>query len=190
MANNLITRQEYKAYKGINSTNQDAAIDAIIPKVSKLIKTLCKRTFVDYVDDPKIEVFKGGAPFLLLNETPVMQIISVEYSEDYGSTYTDLTEYTDYALNTEDDTLVPIGVTEFPSLINGYKVTYLAGFETIPEDLKLAALDLTEYYLRNDAAVHSPKAPGTNSVQIEYISVATLPAHIRRVINQYMLHYG
>lgn len=190
MATNLITRQEYKAYKGISSTNQDAAIDAIIPKVSKLIKTICKRTFIDYVDDPKIEVFAGGTPFLLLNETPVIQVISLEYSIDYGNTYTELVEFTDFALNTEDDTVVPIGVTEFPKYVNGYKISYLAGFETVPDDLKLAALDLTEYYIRNDAAVHSPKAPGTNSVQIEYISASTLPAHIRRVLNQYMLHYG
>lgn len=190
MAINLITRQEYKAYKGISSTNQDAAIDAVIPKVSKLIKTICKRTFVDHVNDPKTETFKGGTPYLLLNETPVIQVISVEFSADMGSTYTDLVEYTDYALDVEDDMIYPVNTTEFPKYINGYKVTYMAGFETVPEDLKLAALDLTEYYLRNDMAVHSPKAPGTNSVQIEYISAATLPAHIRRVLNQYMLHYG
>lgn len=190
MAANLLTRQEYKSYKGLSSPNQDAAIDAVIPKVSKLIKTICKRTFVDFVDDPKTEIFKGGGPFLLLTETPVIQLISVELSTDFGGTYTELVEYTDFALDVEDDTIRPVTVTEFPKYVNGYKVTYLAGYEDIPDDLKLAALDLTEYYLRKDMSIHSPKAPGTNSVQVEYITTANLPAHISRVLNQYMLHYG
>lgn len=189
MAKNLITKAEYKAYKGINSTTQDSSIDSIIPKVSAFIKNICKRTFVDYVDEPKTEVFKGGQ-FLLPSEAPVIQILSLEYSEDYGNTYTELTEYTDFVLDVEEEKIVPVGVSEFPKFINGYKLSYLAGYETLPEDLKVAAMDLVEYYLRNDGAVHSPKAPGTNSVQIEYISTTNLPAHIKRVLDLYMSHYG
>lgn len=189
MAKNLITKAEYKAYKGINSTTQDASIDSIIPKVSAFIKNICKRSFIDYVDEPKIEVFKGGQ-FLLPSETPVLQILSLECSFDYGNTYTELVEYTDFVLDAEEEHIVPIGLTEFPNMVNGYKVSYLAGYENLPEDLKIATMDLVEYYLRNDGAVHSPKAPGTNSVQIEYISTTNLPAHIKRVLDLYMSHYG
>ena len=75
--------------------------------------------------------------------------------------------------------------TKFAKAINGYKVTYYAGYATIPEDLKIAVLDLVTYYLKNDGSVHSPKAPGTNSVQIEYITSTALPAHIARILNIY-----
>lgn len=37
----LVTRDEYKDYVGINSTNSDEIIDAIIPKVSEYVKTYC-----------------------------------------------------------------------------------------------------------------------------------------------------
>jgi hypothetical protein len=75
-------------------------------------------------------------------------------------------------------------------LINGYKVTYTAGFETIPEELKLAVMDLITYYIKNDAAIHSSKAPGTNTVQIEYVTTTNLPAHIKRVLDQYAANYN
>ena len=45
---------------GISSTNSDAEIDFLIPKVSDLVKTYCRRTFIDYYDESKTEVFDGG----------------------------------------------------------------------------------------------------------------------------------
>jgi hypothetical protein len=94
----LVTRAEYKAYMGISSTSSDAAIDALIPKVSELVKTICRRTFIDYVDDAKIEYSEGGTDAIELSEYPVLSVSSVEYSTDFGATYTTLTEYTNYVL--------------------------------------------------------------------------------------------
>lgn len=187
----LITLEEYKAYVGISSPNQDDAINAIIPKISKFVKTHCRRTFVDWVDEQKTEVFRGGDA-LTLAEFPVITVVSVEKSDDYGKTYESLVEYTDWVLDQETEQIIPLeGLNyAFNNLVNGYRVTYTAGYEELPEDLKLAVMDLVTYYLKNDAAVHSPKAPGTNSVQIEYISTTNLPAHIKRVLDLYMSHYN
>jgi lysophospholipase L1-like esterase len=189
MGANLVTLAEYKAYAGITSTNQDAEINAIIPKASQLVKTLCRRTFVDYVNDNKEEVFAGGWSKLYLKEYPILAISSVEYSTDYGATYAELVEFTDYVLDMEDGSIASILYEDFPKHINGYKVTYTGGYETLPDDLKLAVLDLVTYYIKNDMSVHSPKAPGTNSVQVEYITTANLPAHIRRVLYLYTGSY-
>lgn len=189
MGANLVTLAEYKAYAGITSTNSDTIINAIIPKVSQFVKTICRRTFVDYVNDSKEEIFKGGWSKLYLKEYPIISVGSVEVSTDYGSTYTELVEFTDYVLDLEDGAITSIYYEEFPQYVNGYKVTYTGGYETLPEDLKLAVLDLVTYYIKNDASVHSSKAPGTNSVQIEYITTANLPAHIRRVLYMYMGSY-
>lgn len=186
----LVTKAEYKAYAGISSINEDANIDILIPKVSALVKTICRRTFIDYYDDAKVEYFEGGVGFLPLSEYPVVSVASVEQSTDYGNTYTTLTAYTDYAVSKQNDQIVRIGSEPFPILTNGYRVTYTAGFEAIPEDLKLAVLDLIGYYIKNDMAIHSPKAPGTNSVQIEYVTTTNLPAHIKRVLDQYAANYA
>jgi hypothetical protein len=183
----LITKQEYKTYAGINSINHDAEIDFLIPKVSDLVKTYCRRSFIDFVDEAKVEVMNGGYDKLILKESPVTQIISVEFSSDYGKTYTKLVKFTDWAQN--GDYIFSTGYPVFKEHINGYKVTYFAGYEVVPADLKLAVLDLVTYYRKNDGAIHSTKAPGTNSVQIEYVSTTSLPAHIKRVLDLYTADY-
>lgn len=184
----LITRTEYKSYAGINSTNHDAEIDLLIPLVSQLTKTYCRRSFIDYFDEAKVEVFRGGHAEIILSESPVTQVISVERSIDYGKTYAKLVKFTDW-VQTGDSLFSLDSRGIWPELINGYKITYFAGYETVPQDLKLAVLDLITYYRKNDGAIHSNKAPGTNSVQIEYVSTTNLPAHIKRILDQYVADY-
>ena len=185
----LITKAEYKAYAGISSTNSDAQLDILIPKVSNLVKQICRRTFLDYVSDPKVEYFEEGTSTYVPLETPILQILSLEQSVDYGNTYTTLTAYEDYAYSIQTETVRSLN-KDFTKAVNGYRLTYTAGYETLPEDLKLAVLDLVGYYLKNDMAIHSPKAPGTNSVQIEYVITTNLPAHIKRVLDLYTANYA
>ena len=190
MGANLITIQEYKALAGIASTTQDAAINSLIPKVSTLIKGVCRRSFVDYVDEVKTEVFKGGE-MLPLAEYPVISLSAVEHSSDYGATYTELVEYTDYVLDVETECIVPIPpVTSFPRGINAYKVSYYAGFEVLPEDLKLAVADTISFYLKNDGSVHVSNMNKSSSVQVEYVSSSNLPSHIQRVLELYKANYS
>lgn len=186
MGSNLITKEEYKAYVNIGSTNQDAQIEAIIPKVSEFVKNYCRRTFIDYSNDPKTEIFHGGyGNIFSLAEYPLISVSDVEFSSDYGATYTSLVEYTDYVIDVAGSSIISIADTGWPRYLNGYKVTYFGGFESLPLDIKLAVMDMVTYYMKNDMAVHSPKAPGTNSVQIEYITSSALPAHIRRILDWY-----
>lgn len=189
MGLDLITKAEYKAYAGINSTNKDNEIDALIPRVSALVKNYCRRTFIDYVAHPQVEYFNGGQLYFTLKEYPLIALESFEISTDFGQTYTVMTEYMDYALDRSTSNIHCLVPTGFPEYLNGYKAVYTAGFLDVPEDLKLAVIDLLTYYLRNDAAIHSNKAPGTNTVQIEYISTTSLPANIRRVLDLYVSDY-
>lgn len=186
MANDLITRAEYKAYTGITGNAQDAAIDVVIPRISELIKNFCRRRFNDYVDEAKVETFNGNIDRFYMREYPVISVISLETSDDYGQNYTDMVEYTDFVWNVEDDSILTLnsdGV--FPSKPNGYKVSYYAGFDPLPEDIKLAAFDLTSYYLKNEAVTHLVRSPSSSIMQLEYITTATFPVHIARVLNLY-----
>jgi hypothetical protein len=187
MAYELITRSEYKSYAGIASTNSDEEIDSLLPKVSELVKTYCRRRFNEWLDEVKTEVFSGNTSTLILQEEPVIQVLSVETSADYGQTWTALTQYTDWVLDGNE--IVNIVQGEWTKLVRGYRVNYYCGYETVPQDLKLAVMDLVTYYRQNDASVHSTKAPGTNSVQIEYISTTSLPAHIKRILDFYVMDY-
>ena len=184
MGLNPTTKADYKAYAGIKSTNEDAVIDFIIPKVSQLVKNYCGRTFVDYWDTPKTEIFNGGVKKFILSETPLVTISKVQRSVDYGQNWTDMEQYVEWVQ--EDDTILSLDTTGyFTKLIRGYKVEYTAGYDDVPPDLETAVLDLVTYYRRHDSAIHSSKNPGSNTVQIEYISTTSLPAHIRRVLDLY-----
>lgn len=185
MALNLTTRADYKAYAGIKSTNYDSEIDALLPKVSTLVKNYCGRTFVDYWNVTKTEYFDGGYDKFILKEGPLVGTPTVSVSEDYGTTWTPLTAGTDYIARSDPyPQIISLQASKkFPEKLNGYKVEYTGGYDDVPDDLELAVMDLITYYRRNDASVHSTKAPGTNSVQVEFISTTSIPAHIRRVLD-------
>ena len=187
MATNLVTKAEYKAYLGITSTNSDSEIDFLIPKVSDLVKTYCRRTFIDFYDEAKTEYFDGGFKKIILKESPVVSVSSVNYSEDFGNTYTALTKFTDWILR--DDYILSLNPNGFAEVLNGYSVTYYAGYDEVPGDLKLAVLDLIEYYSKNNGAVHSNRDITPNTTQISYIASSNFPASIKRVLDQYMADF-
>ena len=190
MGVDLIKLADYKTYVGVTSTTQDTVMGNLIASVSTLVKSLCFRSFVDHVDDPLVEVFSGGLPYYVLGESPLISVRGLEYSKDYGNTYTDLIEFTDYVVNKENNTIFCISTEYFPKVINGYRVTYTCGYEVLPMDLKLAVMDLVTYYLKHDSAVHSQKVPGSNTIQIEYITKTDLPAPIKRVLDLYTDSYN
>ena len=187
MATDLVTKSEYKNYMGITSVNSDSEIDFLIPKVSDLVKSYCRRTFIDYFSDVKIEFFDGGFRKLLLKETPIVNVLSVAYSEDYGKTYTSLVKFTDWA--PQGDAVVSINPKGFPEILNGYRVNYFGGYDVVPGDLKLAVLDLIEYYSRNNGTVHSTRDLNPNTTQINYVASTNLPASIKRVLDQYVADF-
>lgn len=191
MGKNLITKAEYKTYAGISSPNQDAEIDLLIPKVSELVKTYCRRSFIDYTDESLTQKSNGGFNKIILSEGPLIQILGVTSSTDFGKTYIDLEEYVDWVLDAEDNTVASLAVGGFAKLVNGYQISYYAGYESVPEDLKLAVLDLVTYYRKNDGSVHNNKTPGSGgSVQLEYIMNTNFPANIKRVLDLYVADYS
>jgi hypothetical protein len=189
MAENLVTLAEYKAYAGLNTPKEDVEITALIPMVSALVKRICRRTFVDWVTTPKVEIKSGGFHNILTEEYPIISVTSLEVSDDMGATYTALVEDTDFIINRDGGDEIVHPTSYFARGINRYKLTYNAGFTTLPLDLKLAVFDLITYYRKNDMSVHSTKAPGTNAVQIEYITSSNLPIHIKRVLDLHVADY-
>jgi len=190
MGASLITLQDYKNYENITGTGQDVQISSIIPKVSEFVKGICRRTFVDWIDEQKTEVFSGG-PYLVPAEIPIIQISSFEKSTNYGQSYTSLTEFTDWVLDRENQVILPINsLKTFENFINGYRLVYNAGYETLPEDLKLATLDLVTYYLKHEGAIHSQIAVTTGNAQVQYIYQSNLPTHIKRVLDLYVMNYN
>ena len=190
MAINLITRSECKSYLGITTTNRDAEIDLLIPKVSALTQTYCRRGLTEYSSTNVFTQYADGdVDKIILHETPVQSIVAVSKSTDYGQNYTALVENTDWVLG-RDDCIYPINTYKyFDYYLNGYKIEYFGGYTTLPEDLKLAVLDLVEYYMKNNTAVHVNRDVTPNVTQIQYVATSNFPAHIKRVLDQYVADY-
>lgn len=180
----FVTLDEYKVAQDIKSTNQDDLINGLIPRVSSFIKTYCNRNLIDNYTTDKVEYWSAGGQFVYLKEPPVVTLTSVEVSYDYGLNYTALAVGTQYVLDKEQDAVFsPTG--DFPSGPNAVKVTYKGGYnpDSPPDDLKQAAIELTTYFLKNES---TPRRSTTSTnLAIEYITSSNLPAHIKRLLDNY-----
>lgn len=183
----LITRAEYKTYRGISGANDDGKIDVIISSVSDLVKTYCGRTFLDYhsVDKTENFSFTWEAPSVFLSEIPIVSITSVqELQSGSNSTYDTLT--TDqYVVDVTMDAIYRVenGIKQnFPKGVNAVKVVYKGGFASVPNDLKLALYDIVTYYLKEQFI---PEKNHSSFTIRQSPEGADFPAHIKRVLDLY-----
>lgn len=198
---NLITLQEYKAYKAITNDKEDDKITLVIDNISKLIKTYCGRTFIDYVTVDKIEKFDARVTEVTMSEVPLVSVSLVTTSIDGGITQVTLTEASPtadgYFVDTEegkvltqveDQNFLNSVATPYRSL----EITYRAGFvdstgaAEVPQDLRLAALDLVSYYV-NDEKKPSKSLASAAIDNTVSVTVSGFPPHIVRVLQLYRL---
>lgn len=181
---NLVTLTEYKDYAGISSSDQDTKLKNIILYVSDFIKAYCGRNFIDNYANGVFtnitEYWSGGADHLYTREFPVSEIVSIDISYDYGTTYTPLALGTDYVYDLEKERIYVPGANNITA-VNAYKVIYKGGFSATPPSLKVATLDLVEYYMKKES---TPRKT-SGSISIEYIRSSDLPYHIKRVLDLY-----
>lgn len=186
----LVSLDEFKAYKKITKDDDDPKLSIMIRAASQLAKTYCRRTFVDYVATDKVEYFNGNNDAaLFVDEFPIISVTSVEIAND-GVTYTALTEDEDYFVDYDVDTLRTVNNLSFTvgaqPAFKSVKVTYKAGYDELPEDLKIAVMDLVEYYRQEE---YTPRKAFQDS-SVENLGFreggkASLPAHIKRVFEMY-----
>lgn len=177
----LITVDEYKEYAGITSIDFDDKLQSIVTRISELVKTYCNRRFIDNYNKAtqqftNIVEYSNFDGYFYPKEFPVQALVSVEYSENAGETYT---QVSGCALDRSKDAIY------IPELgregINMFKITYTGGYQKTPEDLKLACLDLVDYYYKNEAV---PRRTTMNNT-IEYVMTSDMPSHIKRVLDLY-----
>lgn len=184
----LVTINAYKAFRGITGTTDDTRLNVIVPSVSNLVKNYCGRNFIDNYSVDKVQYFSIKWPqnVVFLSEIPLVSITSVEEfeSEAEGSAYQTLTA-DDYRYDTNLDAVYRIASgtrKDFPQGINSVKVTYKGGYSALPEDLKLAVIDLITYYLKEE---HKPEKNHSSFTIRNNTSEPDFPDHIKRVLDLY-----
>ena len=189
----LVTLIEYKAAEGINTPKNDEQLNKIIPSVSQLVKTYCANTFVDYYSTNKIDTINvdWDTHIVQLTESPVNTIVSVEERPNYGSSYLTLTTGAyEYYLDTITDSVIRTTNGTYKNWSRGpgaVRVTYTAGYASVPADLRLAVFDLITYYLKDEHKERRSIAGASiqNQASASQRNNVAFPDHIKRVLDLY-----
>lgn len=188
----LITIEEYKEQEGITSPKDDVRLDYIITSVSQLVKTYCGTSIIDYYDTSKVEEFNidWNTSLVQLTESPLLEVSSVEERDNFSSPYTTLGS-TDYYVDKDTDSIIRVTSSgQYKPWKKGpgsVKVTYTAGYEECPADLKLAVFDLVTYYLKDEHKERRSLQGATvqNQASSSQRNNVAFPDHIKRVLDLY-----
>ena len=189
----LITLASYKEAEGLSTPKEDLRINALIPSVSQLVKTYCGNSFVDFYSSNKTETFNidWGTYIVQLTESPINTIVSVQERQSYSGSYATLTTGAyEYALDTKTDSILRTNSGSYQNWAQGVdavKVVYTAGYSAVPDDLKLAVIDLITYYLKDE---HKERrtiqgASIQNAASSSQKDNVAFPDHIKRVLDLY-----
>ena len=185
---NLISLADYKQIEGLTNPKDDFRISQLIDSVSQLVKTYCGNSIIDYYSTNKVEEFNidWSTHIVQLTESPVNSIVSVEKRDSVTESYTTVPT-TDYYLDkTTDSVLYVTGSTykNWPRGAGAVKVTYKAGYENCPHDLRLAVVDLIKYYMKDEHVVRRTLAGATMENQGGGDGRG-FPDHIKRILDMY-----
>jgi len=184
----LITLEEYKEIEGLQSPKDDLRLEQLIDSVSQLVKTYCGNSIVDFYSTNKEEEFNidWHTHIVQLTESPVNAIVSVEKRDSVAESYTTVPS-TDYYLDKKTDSVLYVTGSTYKNWPRGaaaVKVTYTAGYENCPTDLKLAVVDLIKYYFKNEAVARRTLAGATIENQGSGEGRG-FPDHIKRILDMY-----
>jgi hypothetical protein len=189
---NLVTVEEYKDAEGITSVKEDLRLTTLVESVSQLVKTYCGNSIVDFWAENKVEEFSidWNTSMIQLTESPIRHIISVEERDNFSSDYTTLTS-SEYYLDSITDSIFKVSSTgqkqNWKHGPGSVKVTYNAGYEEVPADLKLAVFDLITYYLKDEHKERRTLAGASvqNQASTSQRNNVAFPDHIKRVLDLY-----
>ena len=189
----LITLAVYKDAEGLSTPKEDLRVNALIPSVSQLVKTYCGNSFVDFYSSNKTETFNinWGTHIVQLTESPVNAIVSVQERNAYNNAYTTLTTGAyEYSLDSSTDSILRTTSSSYknwPTGVDAVKVVYTAGYSAVPEDLKLAVIDLITYYLKDEHKERRTIAGASiqNQASSSQRDNVAFPDHIKRVLDLY-----
>lgn len=181
----IITLTDYKTFKNLTKDTEDTRLTIIISAVNNLIKAYLNRP-IGSVDENIVEYVNldYGTNVIFPENWPISEVVSIT-EIPYGYTY-DSTVHFPLNYNTE----YTVGKDRIYKT-NGHwrqgpqavRLEYKAGFEFIPSDLRLAALELVDYYHKNEYM--QSRVAGNTTITNVVTGNAELPPHVRVILDNY-----
>ena len=153
-ANAIVTLAEAKLQLNIttSNTNEDTMLEAWINETSQEVEDYCQRKFV--VQSVSSEYHNGdGSRFLYPKYFPVTQLSTettptssdtlgaLQYRDTPDSSWTNIETDTDHIFYGTDIPYIELYDTTFPSGRRNIKISYKAGYSTVPADVKKVVLE-------------------------------------------------
>lgn len=136
----LCELDEVKRYLSIDGSAEEEGdlLEELIDNVSKMFETECDREFSS---TEHTEYFSGGGRrWIRPKHYPITAITSLWDDNDWGWNNDDLVDTDEYKIS-NDERFVILKNTTFVNAVENVKVTYTAGYSTIPLDLKMVCID-------------------------------------------------
>ena len=152
----LVSLADVKEALGILDNSQDSYLTNLINRATDIIEKYCNgRRFKEttYTN----ETYDGnGSQFLNLKHYPISAITSLQWrSGDFSSNNWDSIDSSMYTYLDIEGEIYYTGV--FSRGIRNYRVSYTAGYSTIPNDLQQACITLISY-LKNQTKTSGMKS--------------------------------
>lgn len=183
----FITLAEYKEAEGISNPKEDLRLGHIIPSVSQLVKTYCGNSIIDYYSTDKVEEqsIHWSTNIIQLTESPIVEVSRVEEKDIFTGILTPIPT-SEYYVDKQTDSIHRIG-RNWPQGYGSVRVTYNAGYQVCPPDLKLAVIDLVTYYLKDEHKERMTLAGASvqNQASTSQRNNVAFPDHIKRVLDLY-----
>jgi hypothetical protein len=181
-SNALTTLVEAKKYLSIVSsdTSQDSFIERLINTSSQTIEQYCSRkikqtSYTEYYDG-------RNSNKILLNNYPASKPSAVYSDSVWTFDSTSLLDSDDYDIVDNIELVLRDGY--FPIGRRNIKVTYQAGYATVPSDLEQACLMLVDYlYMHYNDRRIGVSSKSKNGENISYID--KIPEFVKSILDNY-----
>lgn len=180
----LATLAQLKTQLGIvnSETKYDSKLTMFLNAASSWVETYCDRRFES---QSYVELINGNrANYFITDQWPIISVteLRISSSRDWASS-TSLIPATDYGIASDG-----IGITYYPGYLpQGYdnvKITYVAGYATIPYDIQLGCIWAAEwFYLHNNRGDMGRTTASKTGESVGVLS--DVPAMVKQVIDPY-----
>jgi hypothetical protein len=152
-SNTFIVVADVKEELGIEGTDDDDFIINLINRVTDYIDRYCKRTF--NADDYSDEMHSGDdTNYLLPRYWPINSIVRIQHRKTTLNTDSWSTIDSKYYHIEGHNKEVVFKTGIFTQGVNNYRISYNGGYSTIPEDLKMACIQIVKKFFNDRKGSH------------------------------------
>lgn len=187
----LTTLAKVKNYLGITTSDHDTLLEYLITRMSTFIRTYCGRDFdqTTYTDDKYDGEYKNDG-FLRLRHFPIISVTSLY--DDTSREFTADTEIEsgDYIIRNDEGIIQLLDGVFFNEDYQNIKITYVAGYSTIPEDLEQACIDLVGFKF-NTRQSSGKRSERLGRWAVTYVTLGegkeAIPSDTKAVLDRYSI---